>query len=295
MSAHLTAHLPESPGVYLFSDADGTLLYVGKSKSVRSRVKAHFTARDERRMMRRVRRVEVRPTAGELGALLLESKLIKELRPLFNVMSRQRRRIIVARGTVEKHGYVAVFLAAIDYFSLEPDQPVLGIFKTRTQAKDFLATIAHDYRLCPKLLKLEQPRRYCFSYHLGRCNGACMGEEDPALYNARLDQAFDDRRIKAWPYGGPIVVEERGADGACSELFLVDNWCLLGSAIRTPSGLVPSLPGGHRFDYDSYRLLYAFIADSRNVGTVRPADPQTLQSVRSLIPLPTHPRRRRHS
>jgi DNA polymerase-3 subunit epsilon len=291
VTAELTPHLPDSPGVYLFMDAEGTILYVGKSKSVRSRVKAHFAARNERRMMRRVRRVEVRETAGELGALLLESKLIKELRPLFNVMSRRRRRIIAARRSVDKRGYHTVALTAIDYFSIKPKMPVLGIFKTRTQAKEFLTAAAREYRLCPKLMRLETPSRYCFSYHLGRCSGACMGEEDPAAYNARVEQAFDARRIKAWPYPGPVIVEEQSPRAESRELFLVDNWCLLGSVTRADSGLSPSLPGAHRFDYDSYRILYAYLTDERNAPTIRTPDRAELRALTSRVSqLPRSPR-----
>jgi len=291
MPSDLTSRLPNGPGVYLFTDAAGTLLYVGKSKSLRSRVKAHFGARDERRMMRRVKKIEVQETAGELGALLLESKLIKELRPLFNVMSRRRRRIIVARGSVDKNGYIAVTLTPIDYLSLRPNMPVLGIFKTRTQAKEYLATIARDYRLCPKLLKLERPSRYCFSYHLGRCSGACMGEEDPALYNARVDKAFDDRRIKAWPFQGPVVVEEHAPGEISHEHFLIDNWCLLGSATRTGSAIGPFLAGSHRFDYDSYRILYAYLTDGGNAAAIRPATPKELRELTTLLVKPASSRK----
>ncbi|MEX1137912.1 MAG: GIY-YIG nuclease family protein, partial [Bacteroidota bacterium] len=88
---------PETPGVYLFYGAEDFLLYVGKSNSLCSRIRAHFAARDERKMCRRIKRIEVRETAGELGALLLESRLIKELRPLHNVASKRRRRIILAK------------------------------------------------------------------------------------------------------------------------------------------------------------------------------------------------------
>jgi hypothetical protein len=272
----LLASFPDGPGVYFFYSATGNLLYVGKSKKLRSRIRAHFAARNERRFMQGVTRIEVEETAGELGALLLESKYIKELRPLKNVAARQRRRIIVAVKKLNNRGFAVVSLKAIDYWSVDASSPVLGLFKHRTQAMEYLSETARTYRLCPKLLKLEQPKRYCFSYHLGRCDGACMGEGDPAEYNARLDKAFEARRIKAWPFDGPVVVEERSPLTHSREYFLMDNWCLLGSHKYSETRTKPRIVGHHRFDYDSYKILYAYLADPRNKDVVHPATDKEL-------------------
>lgn len=241
---------PETPGVYLFYGTADFLLYVGKSNSLRSRIRAHFAARDERKMCRRVKRIEVRETAGELGALLLESKLIKELRPMHNVAAKRRRRIIIAKRAPSRGGYIGVVLEAVDRIDPQDTAKILGLFKHTTQAKEFLSLIARSHRLCPKHLHLEQSRTYCFSHHLGRCDGACMGEEDPVPYNRRVEQAFDERRIKAWPYEGRVVVEELCETNGLREKFVIDNWCLVGG----------SAEGKHRFDYDSYRILYSYLS-----------------------------------
>ena len=273
------ASFPETPGVYLFYNATGILLYVGKSKSLRSRIRAHFNAREERRFMRGVKRIEIQETAGELGALLLESKLIKELRPLKNIAARRRRRIIIATKTPNKLGFNVVSLKAIDYWSVDASTPVLGLFKTRTQAMEYLSDSARKYRLCPKLLKLEQPKRYCFSYHLGRCDGACMGEGDPDEYNARVDRAFEDRRIKAWPYEGTIVVEEESASNGTRELFFIDNWCLIGNYKLEERDSRHSVGGFHRFDYDSYKILHACLTDATSKARIRPAGRDELKAL----------------
>ena len=267
---------PDRPGVYLFYGASGDLLYVGKSKRLRSRIRAHFAAHEERRFMRGVNKIEVLETAGELGALLLESKYIKELRPLRNIAARRRRRIIIAVKRLNKQGFALVTLQAIDYWSIDASTPVLGLFKHRTQAMEYMAEAARSYRLCPKLLKLEQPKRYCFSYHLGRCDGACMGEGDADEYNARVEKAFEARRIKAWPYKGTIIVEEKSTNNSDHEVFLIDNWCLIGSHKCVGSRMDPSVVGRHRFDYDSYKILYAYLTDPRNRDVVRPATSKEL-------------------
>jgi DNA polymerase III subunit epsilon len=274
MKSHLSpetmAGLPDTSGVYLFYGPLGELLYVGKSKSVRTRVRSHFSAPEKRWLYRKIHRVEVRETAGELGALLLESQLIKELRPMFNVASRRRRRIIIARRLTNPEGYFVVRLEPVDYLDVIKEEPVLGIFKHKTQAKEFLATISKSHRLCPKLLRLETARRHCFSYHLGQCDGACMGEEDPKLYNARLEQAFESRRIKAWPYGGGVAVEERSVRGSHQEIFLIDNWCLVASFTSSGGSFEKSDKEQRRFDYDSYKILYAYMTDPQNLQSIKP-------------------------
>ncbi len=270
------ASFPERPGVYMFYGASGDLIYVGKSKSLRSRIRAHFNASEERRFMRGVKRIEIQEMAGELGALLLESKLIKELRPLKNIAARRRRRIIIAVKKPNKEGFAVVTLKAIDYWSVDASTPVLGLFKHRTQAMEYLSEAARRYRLCPKLLKLEQPKRYCFSYHLGYCDGACMGEGNPDEYNARVDKAFEDRRIKAWPFEGTVVVEEQSKANGSSELFFIDNWCLVGSYRSEGGDAQHSVGGQHRFDYDSYKILYAYLTDPRNQDIIHPAQKKEL-------------------
>jgi DNA polymerase-3 subunit epsilon len=270
VSPEILASLPDSPGVYLFYGSQEELLYVGKSKAVRTRVRSHFSASDERWLCRQVHRVEVRRTAGELGALLLESQLIKELRPFYNRAQRQRRRIIVARRALNKEGYIVVNLDAVDYLEVRESEPILGVFKNRTQAREFLDMIAKSHRLCPKLLKLEVTRGYCFSYHLHQCDGACMGEDDAEQYNARVEEAFEARRIKAWPYESAVAIEERVSDGSHREVFLLDNWCLVGGVRSSDGKFEKSVQSQRRFDYDSYKILYSYMANPQNQKSITP-------------------------
>ncbi len=269
--------LPDAPGVYLFYGPANELLYVGKSKTIRTRVRSHFAASEEAWMMRRVRRVEVRETAGELGALLLESQLIKELRPMFNVASRRRRRIIIARRVENPKGYSGIVLEAVDRIDMSDPSPIMAIFKNKTQAKEYLTTIARTYRLCPKLLRLDNSRKHCFWYHLERCSGACMGEDDAAQYNARVEQAFAARRFKAWPYSGGVVFEEQSNDGSKRERFFIDNWCLVASYRYADGEQTEKIQGSHRFDYDSYKILYDFVTAQENQKSITPLDHETFE------------------
>jgi DNA polymerase III subunit epsilon len=268
---HIIDPLPDSPGVYLFFGASGELLYVGKSKTIRSRVRAHFASPDERRMCALVRAIDIRRTAGELGALLLESQLIKELKPLWNIRQRQRRRIILGRRLLTPSGYETISLAAVEHIDPGDSEPILAIFRTRTQAAAILADLAKAHRLCPRLLGLERTDRYCFSYHLHQCDGACGGEEPPASYNERFRRAFEERRIKAWPFTGAVLIEEHSPEQREREVFVVDRWCLLYSFAYAEDRYKLGVQGLHRFDYDSYRILAGYIFDRSRASTIRPA------------------------
>jgi hypothetical protein len=271
--------LPVCSGVYLFYTAQGDLLYVGKSKSIRTRVRSHFAMPEEAAMCRKIGYIEVRKTVGELGALLLESQLIKDLRPHYNRMSRHKRRIILARSVTTPAGYHAVRLEPVNQIDPTKAENTLGIFKTRLQAKDFLAVAAKEHRLCLNLLGLEHSKRSCFSYHLHQCNGACIGLEPPDIYNRRVENAFEERRIKAWPFPGAIIIEEKDDLEGTEEVFVVDNWCLLYSFVHSKKDSRLRVRGIHQFDYDSYRILAGYIFRDPSMDHVRPASREEINTL----------------
>jgi hypothetical protein len=97
-----------------------------------------------------------------------------------------------------------------------------------------------------------------------------MGEEDPAKYNQRVEEAFEARRIKSWPYESAVTIEERVSDGSHREVFLLDNWCLIGG-VRSSNGAFEKLvQTPRRFDYDSYKIIYSYMADPKNQESVTP-------------------------
>lgn len=272
--------LPEAPGVYLFYGKHNEILYVGKSICIRDRVLSHFSGdhRSSREMeiAHQVHRIESRQTTGELGALLLESQLIKELRPMYNIAARKHKDLVLARRVTTREGYASVELEKTHDIEIDLEAPIMAIFKSLKQAKEFLATIAKEFRLCHKLLGLQQTKTQCFAYHLHQCNGACVGEESAAYYNARVDEAFAGRRIKAWPFAGGVVIEERNPATNEGEAFLIDNWCLLASYKFTELGQTELFSRGdgfakrgHRFDYDAYKILSRYVHDPKNRRNIK--------------------------
>ncbi len=265
--------LPESCGVYRFYGKDGELLYVGKSVNIKERVRSHFandhTSSREMKMCQQVHKVDASPTAGELGALLLESKLIKELHPIYNVAARRHRDIVVARKSTTPNGYTSVNLEEIDHIEPGDASSILAIFKHIKQGKEYLERISKEHKLCHKLVGLQRTQSYCFSYHLHQCNGACVGEEEPPIYNARVEMAFLDRRIKAWPFTGAILIEERDDCTGEGEVFLVDQWCLVSSFRYSDHGYQLKISGPHRFDYDAYKILSRYVLNRANATKIK--------------------------
>jgi len=89
-------------------------------------------------------------------------------------------------------------------------------------------------------------------------------------YNARFEEAFAQRRIKAWPYAGAVIIEEKDGQGNEAEVFVVDQWCLLYSFRYSLEKYELRVRGRHRFDYDSYKILCGYLLDEGHQETVRP-------------------------
>src|SRR5437762_9779259 len=178
--------IPEAPGVYLFYGAGGTPLYVGKSVAMRTRVLAHFSddirSQKEMQLAREVRRIDWRRTAGELGALLAEARLVKELAPAYN---RQLRK------PGELCGFVFDFKRLRLAQACEIDADTLpflyGLFRSKRAAHSALRAIADEHRLCLQTLGFDTARHgACFRHQIGRCAGVCAGTENIHQHHARL-------------------------------------------------------------------------------------------------------------
>ena len=253
--------LPEAPGVYLFHDAEGATLYVGKSINIRNRVASHFGAdlreHKEMQLARQVSRISFEVCAGELSALLRESRLIKELAPVYN----RRLRHAPDLHTLHWDGATPPEPRALDP-GLPPDDGThYGVFRTRREAKNALVELADEHGLCRKRLGMEggaaghpsDDGRPCFARQLGRCKGACMGMESPAQHDLRLATALTALRLRAWPFAGRIGIFEKSGEGA--EVHVFDRWRFVASA-RGAEALAAAwaAPAGG-FDLDTYKIL----------------------------------------
>ncbi|MDF7760873.1 excinuclease Cho [Kosakonia cowanii] len=242
--------MPRHPGVYIFhGDSEAMPLYIGKSVNIRSRVMSHFRTPDEASMLRQSRRVSWICTAGEIGALLLEARLIKEQQPLFNKRLRRNRQLCSLR--VEGGKPQVVYAREVD-FSSSPH--LFGLFANRRAALQALQSIADEEKLCYGLLGLEplSRGRPCFRSALKRCAGACCGKESVEEHNSRFLTAMARMQLVCWPWQGPIGLKE--SFGEMTQYHIIHNWLWLGS-VNTPGEAAALLRTPAGFDHDGYKIL----------------------------------------
>lgn len=254
--------LPDSPGVYVFYDADGGPLYVGKSVNIRNRVLSHFSSdhksSKEMSLCQQVRDIKAIKTAGELGALLLESHLIKELYPIYNRRSLTSRKLVQVKRALTADNYLSAEIQPLNACSPPDVAGTLGIFRTPRRAREFLWSAIRDHGLCPRIMGLEKADGACFYTQLDICRGACTGAETPTSYNDRFMRAFAGKGVTSWPFPGPVLIEEKNGSPE-GEAFLIDQWCVLGSFKFDEAGAERFLPADYVFDYDSYKILVRFL------------------------------------
>jgi excinuclease Cho len=243
--------LPRSAGVYLFKGDSSLPLYIGKSIDIRSRVLAHLRAEDEAEMMSQTHRVEFIETAGEIGALLLESHLIKQLSPLFNIRLRRIRNLCSIQLSQASEHLQPEVVTGKDLGVGEVDG-LYGLFGSVRAAQNKLRELADPHRLCLGLLGLEKMgARGCFGLQVKSCLGACVGREDRAVHDARLLSALADLKVHAWPFAGAIDLIE--TQGDWTQQHRIQNWRYLGTRCSKSSAYPVNVQKS--FDLDTYKIL----------------------------------------
>lgn len=176
VAARLKA-LPDAPGCYLFKDADGRLLYVGKAISLRNRVRSYFHKSAQHsiriaRMVARVRDIEWFAVDSELEALVLECNLIKEHRPPYNVRLRDDKSYPYIVVTKEKFPRV-LFTRKIR----KDGSRYFGPYTSAFAVRDTLQLLHKVFKLipCGKSWSGESVQKPCLYYHMGRCLAPCAG------------------------------------------------------------------------------------------------------------------------
>ncbi len=184
--------LPDAPGVYLMKDDQGTEIYVGKARSLRRRVSSYFQKRErppkEIALVQNIVDFDFARTDSEVEALLLESRLIKDLTPRYNAMLKNNepypfveitwdedfpRVLITRQKTSRKRRYFGPFVGSAD----------VRVALTMLQRIFRFRTCARKIRAGDKKLRFE---RGCLNLHIGRCNGPCAGRISREDYRKRI-------------------------------------------------------------------------------------------------------------
>jgi len=191
--ARKLAALPDQSGVYLWKSAAGEVLYVGKAKSLRSRVPSYFgpDAADNAMhaaLVRQIADLETIIVPSEAQALLLENNLIKEHRPRFNVLLRDDKsypRIAVTVGEPFPRVLVVrrVNLEGARYFG-----PYTDVYTLRNTLK--IIRRIFTVRSCHYALPEDHPDRPCLDYHIERCRAPCVGYQSQEDYRRMIDDVL---------------------------------------------------------------------------------------------------------
>jgi excinuclease ABC subunit C len=182
--------LPEGPGVYLWRGRDGEVLYVGKAKRLRSRVRSYFATDfpDSPRnqlLQRLITDVETIVVPSEPGSLILENNLIKEYRPRFNVRLKDDKSYPSIAVTLGEPFPRVLVTRRRDI----PGARYFGPYTDVGQLRRTLAIIRRLYtvRSCHDKLPEERRERPCLDYYIGRCRAPCMGWHDLPDYQRMVE------------------------------------------------------------------------------------------------------------
>jgi len=190
-------YLPMSPGVYLFKDRRGKVIYIGKAKVLRHRVRSYFTKGDDgryqyQRLVNAIADLEVIVTDSEIEALVLEANLIKKNVPRFNVQLRDDKSYPYIRVTKEL--FPRLFLTrktpkdGSKYYGPYTDVKTLRSFLRTFKG---LLHIRHCNRTITQEMIAEEKYRPCLNLHIGRCAGACSGLISSEQYQRNIQHLIN--------------------------------------------------------------------------------------------------------
>ncbi|MBR8537847.1 GIY-YIG nuclease family protein [Carboxylicivirga sediminis] len=222
MSVEQIKALPAQTGVYYMHNEQGELIYIGKSKNIRSRIITHLGNPRTKKgieMKQNAADISCFITGSELVALLKESEEIKLEKPRYNRAQRRSKSKIGLYHYTDRNGYLRL--------TLKPNSGVdipSATFDTIQEGRERLFQWIEEYELCQQLCGLYDGKHGCFQYQLKTCKGACVGEESDLNYNRRV-QAL----LQKLSYGhSNLVILDKGRNDSEMAVVVVENGRYLG-------------------------------------------------------------------
>ncbi|MFH1394043.1 MAG: excinuclease ABC subunit UvrC [Candidatus Micrarchaeota archaeon] len=210
---------PKRPGVYLMKDADGSVIYVGKANSLRNRLSQYFTGQHEgktRLLVKRIADIEFIVTGDEGEALILESNLIKNYQPRFNMVLKDDKHFSYLAITDEKFPRLLVARRNSKGKFRIRAKHLFGPFiegSKRAVSARYLRKL-FKVRICSKM-----PKKECLQYHLGNCDAPCSGKISHGDYLANIDSLSLILKGKREARQVIGILERRMREAAASEDF----------------------------------------------------------------------------
>lgn len=230
----LATALPTSSGVYLMKDRIGNVIYVGKAKDLNKRVRSYFysSPKSERQLslLAEITAIDHIKTGTEIGALLLESKLIKKFKPPYNIRGKRYRRYPFVHINYEED-----FPTPRIVRKVQEDGFCYGPFSNSADLELLIEVIKDLYglRQCEYKIKSGSSRNPCFYYEVNRCSGPCTGAISQVAYRNRLADVMNALDGRPEGLRGELI---RRRDVASQKLYFEKAALLnrsLGSLERT--------------------------------------------------------------
>jgi DNA polymerase-3 subunit epsilon len=272
ISKKIVDNLSTSIGIYVFYNQSGAPLYVGKSLNIKERVMAHFysdtQSSKELHINQELHHIEYIECSGELEALLMESRFIKELTPIYNRRLRFSKKLWIAKKTKNTHGYYELNVEEVERLYYRYHDSIELIAHSKKQLLNTLRKLCQEHALCPKLCGLEKGTGACFSYQLEQCNGACIGKEKVDSYNLKVLATFNDLSIADWPFEGPIIIHEHNDQLDKDSYHLVNNWSVYKTSNTDVDIYDATIDHELPIDNDGYIILKNYISKHMHDSTI---------------------------
>ncbi len=241
------ATLPENSGCYFFSDANGTIIYVGKAKNLKKRVASYFTKKDHdpktRSLVARIASVNVVVTDTEAEAFLLENTLIKKHQPKYNIDLKDAKRYAYIELSKEEFPRLLIARRATG------DGTFFGPFVSAAE-RDYVAKVAKKVfhlRTCKKI-----PKRPCLRRHMQSCSAPCTGTVSPEDYSRNVAKAALLLKGRC----SELVASLRDEMAACSEAQDYERALELRNEINAITHLAERQSVERHRDYDEDVIAY---------------------------------------
>ncbi len=183
--------LPESAGVYYFHDKDGKVIYAGKSIHIKKRIIQHFADMSTKagKLQRQVHDITYTLTGSELIASLLENAEIKRLQPEINRAQRRKSFPFAIYYYFDEGGYIQMKIRKKNKIDSPGAAAILHELPDIASATNYLRILTDKYGLCMKKTDVDTGPGCCFYHQVGKCEGACLGIENPDSYNEKVRTA----------------------------------------------------------------------------------------------------------
>lgn len=212
----IIANAPTDTGVYYLHNAEGDIIYIGKSKNIKKRITQHFT-NDNRRskeMQSEVVALSYDKTGSELVALLKECAEIKRIKPKYNRALRKTVYTHQLTSFMDLNGYINLQIQKVD-----GRKKAITTFTNIQQARNSVYKITEQYELCQKLTGLETGSKSCFNYTIKQCNGACIQMESTDNYNIRVKEFLNKHKYE----NENLLIIDRGRNVEERSVVLIED------------------------------------------------------------------------